>query len=216
MKLLAAFILYPSLCMAGLKYPSEKLKIMDIETLQRIVSTNLSKAQNALHNTGTEQEGPATDSEQLLTKEEGATLIKESIELVFAKPDQNNATSTIFRGIETVAIEYGGSFSFVEGVVQDALDSLDKEGKDKALLRDQNTYIYILNNLMSEVRPQATEEDSKYYKLVKTIRDADIDFSDSLKSHRLLNSMAQTLNPSKVAATIVGEKECAWWEFLWC
>lgn len=216
MKLLAALILYPSLCMAGLKYPSEKLKIMDIETLQRIVSTNLSKAQNALHNTGTEDEGPATEGEQLLTKEEGATLIRESIELVFAKPDQNNATSTIFQSIESVALEYGGSFSFVEDVVQEALDTLDRSGKDKALLRDQNTYIYILNNLMAEVRPQASEEGSNYYNLIKKIRDADIDFSDALKSHRLLNSMAQTLNPSKVAASIVGEKECAWWEFLWC
>ena len=215
MKLLAAIILCPSLCMAGLKYPSEKLKIMDIETLQRIVSTNLSKAQNALHGTGTEDDGPG-HGDQLLTKGEGATLIKESIELVFAKPDQNNATTITFQNIESVAIEYGGVYSFVQEVVQDALDTLDKEGKDKALLRDQNTYVYILNNLMSEVKPSASEKGNEYRKLVTKIRDADIDFSDALKSHRLLNSMAQTVNPSKIAASIVGKKECSWWEFLWC
>ena len=216
MKLLAAIILFPSLCMAGLKYPSEKLKIMDIETLQRIVSSNLSKAQNALHNTGTEQEGPATDSEQLLTKEEGQELLKESIQLVFSKPDQNNATTAVFQNIETVAIEYGGIFPLVEEVVQEALDALSRDSKETAVLRDQNTYIYLLNNLMSEIKPQASEEGSQFHDLVKKIRDADIEFSDALKSHRLLNSMAQTLNPSKVAASIIGEKQCSWWEFLWC
>ena len=70
---------------------------------------------------------------------------------------------------------------------------------------------------MGEIKPLAlSKEGEKFKKLIEKIRDEDIDFSDSLKSHRLLHSMSNVTNPSKVAEQIVGEKDCAWWEFLWC
>ena len=217
MKLLALLLLLPSFSMAGLKFPSDRLKVMDIETLQRIVATNLSGAQKAL-NQGAETEGQFMENDtNEFTREEGAKLIQESLELIFARPEQNNATSVIYSNVEGIAIGYGGVYSFIEQIVNQALNSLDKSGKDKALLRDQNTYVYILNNMMGELKPLAlTPEGKNYKKLFTRIRDEDIDFSDSLKSYRILNSMSDITNPSKVAEQIVGEKDCAWWEFLWC
>ena len=218
MQWIAALILLPSLSMAGLKFPSDRLKVMDIETLQRIVAMNLNKAQAAAKR-GTRGEAFTKDGEPItrLTKEEGALLIQESLELIFARPGQNRATSAIYSNVEGVAIEYGGIYGFLKKITKEALRSLDKSGKDKSLLTDQNTYIYILNNMMGEIKPLAlSEEGSKFRKLIVKIRDEDIDFSDSLKSYRILNSMSQMANPSKLAATIVGEKKCSWWEFLWC
>lgn len=220
MKLLALLLLVPSFSMAGLKFPSDRLKVMDIETLQRIVATNLNGAQKAL-STGlsVESEGQfnAKESTNEYTKEEGAKLIKESLELIFARPEQNSATSVIYNNVEGVAVDYGGIYSFLEQITNDALETLDKSGRETTLLRDQNTYVYILNNMMGEIKPLAkSKEGVKYKKLIERVRDEDIDFSDSLKSYRVLNSMSNITNPSKVAEQIVGKKDCAWWEFLWC
>ncbi len=222
MKLLALLILLPSFSMAGLKFPSDRLKVMDIETLQRIVATNLNGAQRAIAQ-GVDidgddgefaaDEGPGSD----FTRDEGAQLIVESLQLIFARPEQTHATSVIYSNVEGVAIEYGGIYQFLEQIVNQALNTLDETGKEKALLRDQNTYVYILNNMMSEIKPLAlSKEGEKYRQLIEKIRDEDIDFTDSLKSYRILNSMSDIANPSKVAEQIVGKKDCAWWEFLWC
>jgi hypothetical protein len=217
MKLIALLLLVPSFSMAGLKFPSDRLKVMDIETLQRIVATNLSGAQKAL-NTGMDADGQFMDKSpgNEFTREEGFQLIQESLELIFARPEQNNATSVIYSNVEGVAVEYGGVFQFLDKITKEALDTLDKSGKEKALLRDQNTYVYILNNMMGEIKPLALSEEGKKYKnLIEKIRDEDIDFSDSLKSYRVLNSMSNITNPSKVAEQIIGKKKCSWYAF-WC
>ncbi len=220
MKLIALLILLPSFSMAGLKFPSDRLKVMDIETLQRIVASNLNKAQQAVaQNIDIESEGQFTDDSPAseYTQDEGARFIKESLELIFARPEQTQATSVIYSNVEGVAVDYGGIYQFLETIVAEALETLDQDGKDKALLRDQNTYVYILNNMMAELKPLAlSKEGTKYKQMFERIRDEDIEFSDSLKSYRILNSMSNIANPSKVAETIVGEKDCSWWEFLWC
>ncbi len=207
--------------MAELKFPSDRLKVMDIETLQRIVATNLNGAQKAIAKgmDDVDSDGQFADKspESEYTREEGAKLIQESLELIFARPEQNNATSVIYSNVEGVAVEYGGIYQFLESITNEGLATLDRSGKDKTLLRDQNTYVYILNNLMGEIKPLALSQDgTKYKKLIEKIRDEDISFSDALKSYRVLNSMSNITNPSEVAQKIVGKKKCSWWEFLWC
>ena len=115
MKLSILVLLAPILCMAGLKYPSDRLKVMDIETLQRIVNKNLNYAQRALHGgMSPEIDGAFSphEEEKEYTREDGHFMIKESIELIFAKPEQNHATSVIYTNVESVAIEYGGVSAF--------------------------------------------------------------------------------------------------------
>ena len=220
MKWIALLLFVPSLSMAELQFPSDRLKVMDIETLQRIVAKKLIKAQRAVDDSmiSSSDDGlPGGFSEDPVTRDEGEILITESLQLLFARPEQNTATSTVYNSIEGVALEYGGIFDFLTRLTDQALSTLDESGKSESLLRDQNTFIYILNNMIAEIQPLAkAPKGEKYRKLLERIRDEDIDFSDSLKSYRILHSMANIANPSKVAESIVGEKDCAWWEFLWC
>jgi len=219
MKLFPLILLLSLNSMAELKFPSDRLKVMDVETLQRMVLTNLTKAQQALNQRTYSEDEENTDPGALtdLTQEEGAKLIKESLELVFAIPEQSGASSNIYSQIEGVAVEYGGVLSFLQDITEEALNTLSQNGRDKVLLRDQNSYIYILNNMMAEIKPLSlTPEGEKYRFLIEKIRNKRIRFSDSLKSYRMLNSMSNIVNPSDVAEQIVGKKKCGWWEFLWC
>jgi hypothetical protein len=216
-KCLVLLFLLPLTSMAELKFPSDRLKVMDIETLQRIVATNLNNAQKAISRDAESEDQFNHEATNEYTREEGAKFIKESLELIFARPEQDNATSVIYSNVEGMAVEYGGIYSFLEEITRDALSILDKSGKDQSLLRDQNTYIYILNNMMSEIKPLAlSQEGLKFKELITKIRDENIDFSDSLKSYRVLNSMSNITNPSRVAQEIVDKKKCSWWTFLWC
>lgn len=219
MKLFPLILLISLNSMAELKFPSDRLKVMDVETLQRMVLTNLTKAQQVLNQASYSEDDESSDPGSLtdLTQEDGAKLIRESLELVFAIPEQSGASSNIYSQIEGMAVEYGGILSFLQDITEEALNTLSQSGRDKTLLRDQNSYIYILNNMMAEIKPLAlTPEGEKYRLLIKKIRNKRIRFSDSLKSYRMLNSMSNIVNPSDVAEQIVGKKKCGWWEFLWC
>lgn len=176
--------------LAEIEYHSERIKTMDIEVLQQIIYKNIKKLEDK-----DESPGP---------------LIKSSLEIVLAQPDQSLGINAIFEQLRTSS---GSDKSFgaaLDSIVDDALTSLKNTEKSKDVQRTQNTYIYILNNMLAEL--QKLKEISHYRLIIEKIRDADISFSDALIAHRLLNSMANAESPSKFAATIIPKKE-PWWKF---
>ncbi len=175
---------------AEIEYHSERLKTMDIEVLQQIIYKNIKAIENK------------DDSPEL--------LIKKSLEIVLAQPDQSVGISSIFDQLRTSSGSDKKFASALSSITDDAVDVLKKKDKDKDLLRTQNTYVYILNNMLAEM--QKLKDVSNYKTLIERIRDADIEFSDYLISHRLLNSMTEAESPSKLAGTILPKKE-PWWKF---
>lgn len=185
---LALFFCVPSF--AELQYHSERIKMMDIETLQLIISRNLKKLEN-------KEDSPEP-------------ALKESLEILLAQPDQSLAASNIFDQLRAQAGSEQTFLNVLDGIIVDALASLKKEGKDKDLLREQSTYAYILNNMLAEL---TKFKDQEFYRLlIEKVRDADVEFSDALITHRLLNSMSKIENPSQYAAKILPAKK-AWWKF---
>ena len=106
-------------------------------TLQRIVRSKLQAARKALVTEELETEAfSMTDSPSELSKEEGAELIRDSLKIIFARPEPVHSTGVILKEVELVAIEYGGFFPFIQQVAQEALGALAQSGTGKALLRD--------------------------------------------------------------------------------
>jgi hypothetical protein len=175
---------------ADIEYHSERIKMMDIEVLQQIVYKYVKKLEDK-----DESPGP---------------LIKKSLEIVLAQPDQSMGISSIFDQLRSASQSDKNFAAALNSIVDDAVPVLKNDGKNKDLLRTQNTYIYILNNMLGEL--QKLKEISNYKPIIERIRDTDIQFSDALVSHRLLNSMAEVENPSKFASTILPKKD-PWWKF---
>ncbi len=192
MKLLTVLlcIVFATKAHAEIEYHSERLKTMDIEVLQQIIYKNIKALEN-------KDESPEL-------------LIKKSLEIVLAQPDQSIGISAIFEQLRTSSGSDKRFASALGSIVDDALSVLKNKGKEKDLLRTQNTYVYILNNMLAEL--QKLKEIASYKTLIEQIRDADIEFSDALISHRLLNSMAEAESPSKFAGTLIPKKE-PWWKF---
>ena len=186
--LIALFMSGPTF--AELEYHSERLKMMDIETLQQIISKNLKKLEN-------KQEAPEPP-------------LKESLEILLAQPDQSLAASNIFDQLRSQVGNEKVFLNVLDEMISEALGSLNKKEKTAEVLREQSTYVYILNNMLAELTNYKAQE--FYRQLIEKIRDADVDFSDALVTHRLLNSMSKIENPSQYAEKIVGKRK-AWWRF---
>ena len=192
MKFLVAFFCFAfcSNTLAEIEYHSERIKTMDIEVLQQIIYKNIKKLEDK-----DESPGP---------------LIKSSLEIVLAQPDQSIGINAIFEQLRSSSGSDKNFAAALDSIVDDALSSLKNKEKSKDVQRTQNTYIYILNNMLAEL--QKLKEISNYRPIIEKIRDADISLSDALIAHRLLNSMANAESPSKFAATIIPKKK-PWWKF---
>ena len=185
-----AVLLCASSSLAVLEYHSDRIKLMDIEVLQQIISKDIKKLENR-------DEAPEP-------------ALKEALLVLLAQPDQSLAASNIFDQLRTQAGSEKVFLNVLDEIITDAIASLHKKDKSKDTLADQNTYVYILNNMLAELQKS---KDQEFYKgLIEKVRDADIDFSDALVNYRLLNSMSKIENPSKYAATIVPKKK-SWWHF---
>ncbi len=175
---------------AALEFHSERIKTMDVEILQQIISRNIRKLE-----AGDESPKP---------------VIKQSLEILLARPDQGMASSALFDQLQGLAGAEENFVAVLNSILDDAIESLKKKTKNKNELREQNTYVYILINMLTEI--QKLKDKESYKNVIERIRDADIRFSDSLVSHRLLNSMAEIENPSKFANQILPKKK-SWWKF---
>ncbi len=174
----------------ALEFHSERIKTMDVEVLQQIVSRNIRKLES-----GDESPKP---------------IVKQSLEIILARPDQGVASSALFDQLSALS---GGEENFVvvlDSIAEDGINSLKKDTKNKEELREQNTYVYILINMLNEI--QKLKDKEGYKGVIERVRDADISFSDALVSHRLLNSMSEIENPSKFAQTLLPKKK-PWWKF---
>lgn len=174
----------------ALEFQSERIKTMDVEVLQQIISRNIRKLE-------------AGDESPKL-------VVKQSLEILLARPDQGVASSALFDQLQALSGGEENFISVLNSIVDDALASLSKETKNKEELREQNTYVYILINMLTEI--QKLKDKDGYKGIIERIRDTDIRFSDALVSHRLLNSMAQIENPSKFAQNLLPKKK-SWWKF---
>jgi hypothetical protein len=70
----------------------------------------------------------------------------------------------------------------------------------KISVAERSTYLTVLQNLLSEFRPQAKD---KLRSLFTQIRDANIDPDDDVISYRQIKMMEGTSSPSKLAKEIL-------------
>lgn len=191
MKIFAFLVLTLSVTpLFALEFQSERIKTMDVEVLQQIISRNIRKLE-----AGDESPKP---------------IVKQSLEILLARPDQGTASSAIFDQLQALAASEENFVVVLNSIVDDAVQTLAKKTKVKEELREQNTYVFILINMLGEL--QKIKDRPGIKSVIEKIRDADIEFSDSLVSHRLLNSMTEIENPSKFAGQLIPKKE-PWWKF---
>lgn len=188
---------------SGFKYHSENLALMDIESIERIVARDLKRAQAA----GAGRALKTRSGKRIVySKGQGKQFVRQSAQLIFARPEQNDSTSNVFQNITEVSNLYGGPVKILNETTDICLIVLhDRSTGTKEHLRSQNTCLHILNNMLEEIKPKVKDAEDDYRAIAVKIRDQRIRFSDSLKSHRLLNSMKNIANPSRVATEIVGD-----------
>ena len=145
----AIYLCIPTL---ALEFHSERIKTMDIEILQQIISRNIRKLE--------------------VGEESPLPIIKQSLEILLARPDQGTASTTIFDQLQNLAGAEDSFTTALKSIVDDAVESFKKNSKAKEDLREQNTYVFILINMLSEI--QKKKDSPNFAAIIEQIRDAEI------------------------------------------
>ncbi len=137
-------------------------------------------------------------------KDEALAPLKEALVLVLSRPDEDGMVAKLFPPIRNELETNDAYEKVVDLVVDEALQALKEPKKHKPEV--QNTYLIILTNLLSELKPQTKEPESFANKVFVKIRDAEIEITDSASREYRMKVMKKLTSPSDIAAKIVPKK----------
>jgi hypothetical protein len=175
-----------------LKY--NELQIKDYDEMKKMVETQIQKAKEITIQS--QEEGDAESGDQMAIDE-----LTKALKLIFSRPDKDNMVAKLAPGIKKELVNYNAYTDALNGIATDAIASLEM---DKLPVVYRATAIFVLENLMSEIRPELV--DSKdMLSIVKKIKKANIEISKDVRNHRKLTGMYNTTSPSETAEKIIAK-----------
>lgn len=173
-----------------LKY--NELQIKDYDEMSEMVNTHIRKAKGLAIEK--QQAGDIEMGDQMAVDE-----LAKAITLIFARPDKDNMAAKLMPSVKKELMNYNAYDETLSTVASDALVDL---GNDKLPVVIRATAIFVLENLMSEIRPQLGDNE-EYRNIVSKIAVAKIKVAKDVRNHRKLTGMYETTSPSDTAKKLL-------------
>lgn len=168
-----------------LKYTYAKLKLMDLDEMSNILQKHVRE----------------------FKKSENSDLLKEALQICLSRPDEDAVVEKTIGLVRNPLEERNLWESVVEELVDRSLNTIKEASVSSA---DQVTYSIILENLISELRPEFV----KQYKspgfesrIIEKIASAEANLSNKAQSERKLNLMKGSFSASAVAKKLIDKRE---------
>ena len=175
-----------------LKY--NELQIKDYDEMREMVEAQILKAKNI--SIQSEEEGDPESGDQ-----PAIDALTKALKIIFSRPDKDNMVAKLAPGVKKELMNYNAYTDALNGIATDAIASLEMK---KLPVVYRATSIFVLENLMSEIRPELVES-QELFSIVKKIKKADIEITKDVRNHRKLTGMYNTTSPSETASKIVGK-----------
>ncbi len=190
MKLSSAFIfLVFSGSLFAETYSYRSLIIKDYDEMRQMVLTRIKKAKVLSDGTGDDSEKDAGALEHL----------RDAMKLILSRPDNDNMVAKLTPEVKR---ELAGFSAYADTISSLAAESLGLVKNKNTTVTQQSTALFILENIIREVRPEAaTNPDLRA--VLERIVDADVSIPEDVVKDRKMNSMYATVNPSAEARKIL-------------
>lgn len=185
----------PCIANAKLEYDFNQLMMKNSEQVGKLIADKIRMAQKHLSRSPEDEGG-------VHVQPEAKDALKDAVRIALSRPDQDGARA----GLYARARRDLGDIGELDNVLHElALEAMRAIKAAKITPRQQATYIYLLENLMAEVKPEL-EDSAETRKLIEAIRDADLQLNSDVKKQLLLKSMARIRSPSETAKLILAGK----------
>lgn len=180
------------------EYDSASLQMMNAEQMNALVVKKIKKAQEI------QKKQEVNDDEGLTAEPAAIEQLKDATRLVFARPDQDGSREHTFARLRRELSDMGALEGVLQSLTTESLAALRTDAPNTP--REQATYIFVLENMMAEIRPEVSSN-AQFKKIVEDIRDAHIEIGEKVRSQQLLRSMNKPVSPSETAARILPKKK---------
>ncbi len=170
-------------------YKYNTLMIKDYDEMNSLVQAHIKKAREFSDGSGaaTSRDGEAIEQ------------LREALKLVFSRPNSDNMVAKI---TPEVRRELSGFSAFEDTISSITAEALRSAGDKGAPVSQQSTALVVLENVLSEIRPEA-QNNADLRRVIERIKDAKLKISDDVKKDRKIRSMFETKNPSEEASKIL-------------
>ena len=169
-----------SVSSAKLNYHSSQLVTKDLEEMNLLISQKIKVSE---------------DDE----KSDRLFKLREAAMLALSRPDDDGMVEKIFPQVRYALQDEDSYDEAMKVLVRDVIAYLKA---NETSSKDQVTYLVILENILSEFKPQL-KNGGLAKDLYTLIRDAEIKISDKAKLERKLTSMKSSASPSDIALKIL-------------
>lgn len=191
--LFTSTLLVTSHAHARLEITASELLLKNSEQFSDMVRKKIKKAQDIQ----SKQEIEVNDKAEIFSEPEAVSSLRDAMRIVLSRPDQDGARSKLFNKVRQEMNDLHSLDQSLKDIVNEAISGLKTKNIN---IKYEETYLVLLNNFLSEVRPEV-DSNTTFKTLVEKIRDSDITISDKMKGPN--RSIAVNANLSKSAGEIL-------------
>lgn len=177
--------------LSAAQFKYNELMLKDYDEMLQMVNGKLKKARAVGSNT----------SDDNVNDQEAVEHLREAVKLILSRPDSDNMVAKLIPEVRKELSGYNAFEDVLSGLTAEQISIVKNE---KSAASAQATGIFVLENLMTLIKPEAVNNND-LRRLLDRIRSADIEVSDDVRKDMKLRGMFKTMNPSKTAKQILKE-----------
>ena len=166
-----------------------ELMIKDYDEMNQLVQAQVAKARAVGSNSSDEN----VDDVQALAH------LREALKLIYSRPNSDNMIAKLTPDVRRELVGYNAYEKTIASLVDEALGVAKN---DKAAPSQQATSIFMLENILSEIRPEAAGN-PELKKAVEKVKSAKTEISHTVANDMKLRGMFSPRNPSELAEEIL-------------
>ena len=195
LSLFVCIALFPAQTLAeNFKY--SELQIKDYDEMKTSVRDRITASKKAY----LDRQKKGKNSEE--ADRQAIEVLRNALKFILSRPNDDNMLAKLIPFVRSELNNYSAFEDTLTSLTQEAARSLTN---DKISSVYRSTSLFLLENVMSEIRPEISKKED-FKKLIEFIRDAKIIVPESVKNERRLRSMHRSKNPSEMAETILKEE----------
>ncbi|MDX9730480.1 MAG: hypothetical protein RBT63_01800 [Bdellovibrionales bacterium] len=184
--------LIPCAALARVEYDASSLLIKNSDQVNQMIVAKIKRAQSL------QAKQEDNDDGVIMAEPEAIENLKDAMRIALSRPDQDGARSNFYGRVRRELVDLNSLEQVLAELTEESLREL--RGQDGP--RRTATYVVILENMMAEIKPDASTTPA-YIKILERIRDAKISITDKIRVQNLLRSMSIPISPSDTAAKIL-------------
>jgi hypothetical protein len=174
---------------AAAMFKYSELMIKDYDEMNKLVQTQVKKSRAVGSN--------ATDEN--VNDAEAVEHLREALKLMFSRPNSDNMIAKLMPDVRRELTGYSAFEDSVSSITAEALEVIKNE---KAATSQQATALFMLDNILSEIRPEAANNDD-FRRIVERVKDAKIKIPGDVMKELKLRGMYKSKNPTDTAKDIL-------------